>query len=382
MKKLYWRPSKVSRTVLALVALLSLAGIAAVERLQKRTKQPYLKEKLAAARLAQQALAVLKTERLHRQLPVDRELDPAETGLIGLAMSPITSNSGLLASKQTSANPNWAAVIVQMLKKAGVREGEAIAVGASGSFPALNVAVYAAAQALKLKPVVVTSVSASQFGANIPGFTWLDMEQVLFDRHVFSFRSVGASLGGVEDRGLGLSREGRAALEEAIQRHGTTQIRPANYQQSVEERMRLYTEHAGGTPIRAYINIGGGTASVGTTLGKKLFRPGLNRTPPTGAAGLDAVMTRFITDGIPVIHMVQIARLAKRYGLPDQPATIPTVGTGEIFYRQEYNEWLAGAVLAALLVVLYAFIRSDWGVRLLMATRRGKESAQPPQRMV
>jgi poly-gamma-glutamate system protein len=47
--------------------------------------------------------------------------------MIGLATSPITSTTGYLKVKQTTVNPNWAAVLVDMLKRAGVKEGDAIA---------------------------------------------------------------------------------------------------------------------------------------------------------------------------------------------------------------------------------------------------------------
>ena len=38
--------------------------------------------------------------------------------------------------------------------------------------------------------------------------------------------------------------------------------------------MDLYTRSAEGKPIKAYINVGGGTVSVGKNIGKLMFRPG------------------------------------------------------------------------------------------------------------
>ena len=168
MKKLYWRPQRVSRAALLIISLVSVAGIAATEAFLAKNRQPYYREKIAAARLAARAMDVIKTERILRDLPVDSESDPAASGLIGELMSPVTSHTGYLQAKQTSVNPNFAAVIVHELKKAGVNEGDVVAVGLTGSFPALNIAVCAALETLKVKPIAVASVAASQWGANFP----------------------------------------------------------------------------------------------------------------------------------------------------------------------------------------------------------------------
>ena len=60
-----------------------------------------------------------------------------------------------------------------------MKEGDPVAVSFSGSFPALNIAVYAAIRTLNLKPTIISSVSGSQWGANDPAFLWIDMEHFL-----------------------------------------------------------------------------------------------------------------------------------------------------------------------------------------------------------
>jgi poly-gamma-glutamate system protein len=379
MKKIYWRPHRVSNTALTLIAVLSLAGFVAVEFLKVKTKQRFYQEKMIAARLARNAFAVIKQERLKRRVPMDAEADPAQSGIIGVNMSPVTSDTGYLPAKQTSVNPNFAAVIVHLLKLAGVKEGDIVAVGPSGSFPAINVSAYAAIQTLKLRPIIITSASASQWGANAPGFLWIDMERILVERHLFTFRSVAASRGGVDDRGFGMAKEARQMLDEVILRNGLQLIDVKTSTEGVNRRMQIYGEQAGGAPIKAYINIGGGTASVGTTVGKKLFKPGLNRIAPRGATAIDSVMSRFANEGIPVIHMVYVTELADRYGLPIQPKTIPVIGEGKVFYREEYNTWLAVVVLVGILLCMVAFIRMDIGFRILRTSSRDKPEGHPEQ---
>lgn len=381
MKKLYWKPNKVSRTVLSLIAVFSLCGLVAVDRFKITKNQPHFREKLAASKLARQALSKIREERIRRNIAIDPEVDPAQTGLIGELMSSITSNNGHLPAKQTAVNPNFAAVVVHLLKQAGVRQGDLVAVGLSGSFPAVNIAVYSAIQTLKLKPVIISSASASQWGANIPEFSWLDMENYLFQQGIFQFRAAAASLGGIEDRGLGMTKKGRKILVETINRNGLPFLEVENYQQSLNNRLAIYREQAGPVPIRAYINVGGGTSSVGKKLGKISFRSGLNRPVPFVTENIESVMSNFVEMGVPVIHLVRFNKLADRYGLPRQPSRLPAVGEGIIFVRKEYSRILATSVLVAIFLVLFAFIRSDLGFRIVQTVQTRKAGKRRPEKM-
>jgi len=332
---------------------LALLGLGAVERFQVRREQPCHGERLAAARLAREAMEVVRRERLRRGPPIDPEADPAGSGLIGPLLSPITTKVGHLPAKQTSVNPNFAAVVVHELGRAGVREKDVVAISLSGSFPAINIAVLAAVESLGLQPVLVSGVTGSQFGANAPDFTWLDMERLLAEEGVFDTRSVAASPGGIEDRALGLSEEHRQLVLEAIERSGIPVLRPRDYAESVQRRWDLFHEAAGHQPISAFVNVGGGTSSVGARDGKRLFRPGLNRTAPAGASRFDSVMTRFVREGVPVIHLVRMRSLAERFGLPLQPSTLPAVGEGAVYVREERSALLTWGVLLGILACLY-----------------------------
>lgn len=381
MKNLYWRPRGISRNVLTLIALVSLLGLLSVEFLRTRERLPYYEEKVEAAQLAAQGFEVIRWARLQSGHVIDPELDPADSGLIGFAMTPVTTVTGVLPAKQTSVNPNFAAVIVEMLKEAGVKEGDVIAVGASGSFPALNICVLAAARTLNLQPIIISSVSASQFGANDPNYLWIDMERILneWNKDLFPYRSVAASYGGVNDKALGMSKDGRAALDAAIERNGLKDqlIKPKDqFEESIERRMEIYQKVAGERKIRAYINIGGGTVSVGSTLGKKDFHPGLNMRKELGKEYVDSVMSRFIDQGAPIIHLTKIQSLAEKYNLPQQPLSVPAPGEGLMLYREEYNTWLATAVLIIVVACLYAFVRSDVGYRLFQTRSRAKGDMQ------
>jgi poly-gamma-glutamate system protein len=374
---MYWRPKGVSSNALLVISAIAVAAIVLVEAFPERTSEAYLQQMLEASRLANEGIEVLRRERERRGIGIDPVADPARSGLIGVAMSDITSNTGNLLAKQTSVNPNWAAVTVQLLREAGVREGDTVAVGLSGSFPALNVAVYAAITTLRLEPIVISSVAASQWGANHPRLTWIDMERIFYDRKVFPFRSVAVSPGGGEDRAAGLSEEGLTSLMRTLRRSKLPIIEPENYAESVVERVAIYRDAAGSKPIRAYVNVGGGTSSTGTKRSKFAFQPGINRRTPPKAALIDSVMARFLDEGIPVVHFLQINRMAQRFGLPLTPQVLPPVGSGQVFLQRRYDPRLAAGSLAVIVGSLFLFIRSGRGRMAFQSARRDEEHLEP-----
>ncbi|MEZ4272784.1 MAG: poly-gamma-glutamate system protein [Myxococcota bacterium] len=350
---------------LVFVCGLALLCLYAVEVLQSHEQQPYFREKLTAARTAKSAMDLLQVERLRRKILPDPESDPAGTGMIGTVISSITSGSGSLASKQTACNPNLAAVVVQWFKQLNLKRGDVIAVGMSGSFPCANIAVLAASHTLGIQPLIISSVAASQWGANHPEFTWLDMESYLYKRGVFPFRSIAASRGGVGDRGLGISKLGRQQLDDAMERNKVEVLRPKTIEESIEQRMAIYTQYAMERPILAYVNVGGGTVSVGTKVGKKNFKPGINRRVPHAAAQIPSVLGAFIKEGAPVIHISQLIQIAEVYGIEAAPLTLPNPGEGAIFLRKEHNRWLAAGITVALFALMTWLFRLPYSVRFL-----------------
>ncbi len=360
-----------------LVALFSIAALVAVEHFQFVSKRHYYREKLAAAKQALEAMELIKQERLKLGPPIDPEVDPAESGLIGSAVTLVTSEAGDLEAKQTSINPNFAAVMVDLLKKAKVKEGDPVAVSLSGSFPALNICVYAAIATLRLKPVIIASAGSSQWGANDPNFLWIDMDHFLNSKGVFPFQSSAASMGGRNDRAREMSDKGRAMILDSIKKNGLPLINPPRVRENIDERMHIYFSQ---TTPKVYINVGGGLASAGVRSFKKILKPGLILADQPTDGKMDSVIHRFLKEGIPVIHIENVKQLARRYGLPLDPANIPRVGEGDIYYQKRYNPWLAGGALLGIVFGLYIFGRVDWGFRMLRAS--AKEEVGPPEPMV
>ena len=350
MNRLYWRPAGPSRRALSLVALLAVALLVLVESLPLNFKQEAYDQKLEASKRAHQSFVALKKERERLGIQPTPSSDPGNTGMVGATATEVTTATGSLPSKRTTINPNFAAVIVEYFHQLGLQKGDVVAVGYSGSFPAMNAVVLAAIETMELVPLVIASATASDFGASYPRFMWLDMEATLRKAGLTEAKALSASIGGIEDQGIGLSKGGLALVRDAMKRNGVPYLEPRDFLDSLEKRMRLYEKAAEGRAIRAYVNVGGGAVSVGRSRGKSLFKAGINRPGPTVMR--DSIMGRFLQKGVPAIHLVRIKSIAERWGLPIDPQIMPPVGQGGIFLHQEPNRWLAAASLLLLLGVL------------------------------
>lgn len=360
MQKSYWTHPKSSRTVVILTFLLAMGGVAATELIRDEPTATVRTQKAAAADLAQQMMQTIKTERERLGVEIDPKVDPAESGIIGLPSSIVTSNNGHLPAKQTSINPNFAAVLVEMLSQAGVEPGDTVAVGLSGSFPAMNICTCAALETMQCKPILVASAAGSQWGANLPDLMWVNMEKLLHDKELMSFRSKAVSLGGLDDQAADMTEEGITAVRQAIDRSGVPFLETNGYADSLKKRLKLYQKHAGDQPIMAYINIGGGTVSVGTSASKNLFRAGLNQHLPSETLPKDSVMSFFLNQNVPVVHLSHIETLAARYGLPLQPQKTPEPSGEVIEAPRNFNVWIAAGSLLLIFTTMYGPVLLGW----------------------
>ncbi|WCL49981.1 poly-gamma-glutamate system protein [Leptospira sp. GIMC2001] len=359
MIHIYWRTAREFKAPLVAISLIAIALLFGVEKLLITKQQIFYQEKLKASKLALRMMNRIHEENMLHGRIAKMEFDPAQSGLIGLSLSDVTSNVGYIQSKKTSINPNFAAVIIQLLIKANVQPGDRVAVGMSGSFPAINIAVLSAIEVMELKPFIISSASSSQWGANHPSFIWLDMEKILYSENYITSRTNIASLGGVEDRALGMSERSKKLLNDGIKRSNLPMFNILNFEDGVNQRMNAYAKASDIHQYKAYINIGGGSLSVGTSIGKKIFKPGLIKRIPEGGFDVDSVILRFLREDIPVINLIQIETLAKRYGLPIAPKTTPKPGEGKIFSKKEYNLWLTAIALFIIVILLYLFRKKE-----------------------
>lgn len=299
---------QLSRLVLAAAAAAGLAW--GVDAWQAQARDA---ARLRAAETMATAIERIREERTRRGIGFSPD-DVGRTGLVGEEMSPLVTTLGSLSAKRTATDTAFAALAVDLLSRAGLREGDVAAVGLSGSLPGLNVAVLSAASALRLQPLIISSVGTSQWGATDVSFTWLDIERALHEAQVLPFRSVAASKGGGTAENF-LLEEGRQYAEEAIRRNGVRTLQAASLPDAVRLHLAVYREAAGERPIKAFVNVGGSSVNVGRCDSSRI-PPGLILRLPACEERLQGLVHHFARLGLPVIHLLHVKQLARRYGLP------------------------------------------------------------------
>ncbi len=366
-----WRTGKPSKVTMIGLALFSILVFFLAERTATPEKQAFFEKKLQAANLAQLAQQAVRNSAESMGLKIDPQNDPYATGIIGQERTAITTDRGVVVSKVLATNPNYAAAFVELLQDAHVHARDVVAVGMTGSLPGWNIAFLAACKVLDVRPLIITSVGASDWGANVPGMTWLDMETIFAAKGLWKFKSLAASVGGSSDNGRGLSPEGRDLLREAIRRNHVQLIAEDTLEASIQKRMDLYRAARAGKRIVCYVNIGGGAASVGGVQNVKLIPPGLTRHLAIRNFPIRAVINRMAEEGLPVINLLDVPKLAPRWNFPivleDKP---PEIGQGTLFFQDRYSVTNTIVLTLILAAVLFVFIRIDLAHYLFRRKRK------------
>lgn len=357
MKMSEGKPGNVTLIGLTLFAILVFV---IAEKTAEPERQPYYEKKLQAAKTTLLAMQAIKDYSRTLGISMDLQNDPYRTGLIGQERTPITSDRGVVNAKILAANPNFAAAFVDMLVKAKVKKRSVVAVGMTGSLPGWNIAFLAACDALELTPVVISSVGASDWGANLPSLTWLDMERVLNERGILQYKSTAASIGGPSDNGRGLSPEGRDMIKAAIERNKVQFINESTLQGSIGKRLEIYSATSGDRPITCYINIGGGSASLGGTANARLIPPGLTQHLAVMNFPMRGVINLMAEQGLPVINLLDVEKLALKYNLPAEVIDkAPELGEGSLYFKDRYSVSSTIILTIILAVVVFVVIRID-----------------------
>lgn len=329
--------------VLLGLAAISLALYAVTLLATRQVDPASASRKLAVSRKLLLAQDVLRQTRARLGLPLSAD-DRLQTGWIGTKASILTTDPGSLPAKISVTNPNFGAVVLDLLTNVGVRQGDTVAIGMTGSFPALDAAVIMAAEELGAQPVIISSVGASQWGANEPGFTWPVMERALYMAHLIHSRSVAISRGG--SRSLPL--ETIDALETQARASGLPYLDDRHLSQSIRQHMALYQEAATGKRIAAFVNVGGAVVNVGIQGSQ------VNAADVSTSTG---ILGSFQALGIPTVDLRKIRQLCRQYNLPWNPAAQPPVGAGTPFRHGT----------PAVLIVLCFFVQI---ATLVIAARR------------
>ena len=120
------------------IMLIALAGVALAAYvvfswMGLEARSASYRPEIVAARRTLQAELVIGEIKGSDNVAAQVAGDSVQAAMIGLPTSAITTDPGSLRSKVTSTNPNFAAAVVAMLRKAGVGPGDVVAVSYTGS---------------------------------------------------------------------------------------------------------------------------------------------------------------------------------------------------------------------------------------------------------
>jgi poly-gamma-glutamate system protein len=273
---------------------------------------------IAAMRTMREAEAIIRSAKA--KAGVGAEVAGDFSGLIGSEWTPLVTTLGSLEAKRTATNPLWAAVLTRRLSDEGIGPGDVIAAGFSGSFPGLNLAVMAAAHVLGAEVDAVSSVTASTWGANQPGFTWPEIECRVVRSGLLPRASVAVTSGGDDDNARDLEPDARAAAgrirDAAAVCLGAVALRPSDLRDAILRRFSTYRRAANGRPIALYVNVGGTSASLGRSIAVLRLRSGFAFPIPFDRSEDRGVMARFADERIRILTLLNIRDLAIRWGVP------------------------------------------------------------------
>lgn len=340
---------------IVLAAAVAAFGLALAEGPRQASaalaKTAFYDSQVQAATIMRDCTLAIAQERTARKISLDPELDPNGTGLIGAEFTEITTTLGVLEAKRTSTNPAFAALMVRYFLGAGLEPGDVVAVGASGSFPALILATLSACRALDLQPVVVYSIGASMYGANIPDFTFGDMLMLLNRRGLLPYTLAAVSFGGEGDAGAGgILGQGTECFEQAAARSGAPLLKAVTVADSIRQRMDVFSDTATRLrrPVACFVNVGGATANYGNTSASLDFPNGLVMQPTVASAHPErGLIFEYAAMGVPVINLLDVRGLAIRNGLPVDPIPLPPPGDGGVYFVQVHSRPAAAVALLA-----------------------------------
>lgn len=344
-----WIKGKVTTKIIILSASIAILSLFIVSMSDSKTRHPaFLKQIKAADKMASAEKLIYKAK-IDKGYKIDSSLDPNKTALIGREYTDITTTLGDLKAKRTATNPDFAALISRYFYQLNLKKGDKIAVGASGSFPGLILAVLSAAEVFDLNVSLIYSVGSSMYGANIPDFTFIDMLYYLNKKSVLTTKITALSLGGDNDRADNLFFvESKETFFNIASKTDIPLIYEDTLKESIEKRINILEKNSGNEKFKCFINIGGASANFGNTASSIKFQNGL-----TIPGKLDIKYTEnglisyYLNKNIPVIHLLNIENLARKSGVQVDPVPLPDTTNADVYYIVKYNK-----VVIKLLILL------------------------------
>ncbi|MFC2119420.1 poly-gamma-glutamate system protein [Bacteroidota bacterium] len=366
--KLIVKPSSINnknliskkKKFLIINALIGIILIVSTTFIINNKESVFIPETEKAARIMEKSIQAIADYCSENNININSFNDPFSTGLIGPEMSEITTSIGHLEAKRSTINPNFAAIIVNMLMEANVKRGDTIAIACSGSFPSLLLASTSAAKAMGIHPRIILSLGSSSFGASNIDFNILDIFNILYENNIVDYKPIAISLGGEKDIGEEFNKNIIKKLIHKIQLAGIPFLYEQDLQKNVNKRNALYLTDSL-LKIKAFINTGGAYANMGVSPLILNLRPGLIKSANIPEKSKHGMIFFMLEKKIPVIHLLFIKAITQEYNLNWDPAFIPE------FKNSIYNnsKHLPPVVICLSIIYLLYFIYMLFQYRML-----------------
>ena len=145
------------------------------------------------------------------------------------------------------------------------------------------------------------------------------MEGLLIRDGLFPYRSVACSLGGIIDTRGGIDGTGIEAGRAAIRRNGVVYLDEGGVKSvtaEVERRMSVWTREMDGHAPAVFVNVGGSQTALGADTEAAGLPAGLLTGPVHTVDPDRGTIARMRERGVPVVHLLGIRALARRFGIP------------------------------------------------------------------
>ena len=127
-KKTPFIPAIQKTSNLVVLSVLSLFCFIVSINVKTVEVSPSYNSKVKAANLMKTAMHELKNYRMEQSIFIDIENDPNETGLVGEPFSLITTDEGDLDAKLTTLDPNFSAIIVDLMYQLNLSKNDTVAI--------------------------------------------------------------------------------------------------------------------------------------------------------------------------------------------------------------------------------------------------------------
>ena len=236
-----FRPSIQKTRVLFSIAILNIFLYIIVSATISTNKDKNYDLKVKVATKVSLALDLLKIEGRDFEY-MDR--DPFDTRLIFNRNSALLTDIGKYQAKVTALKPNFSALVIDFFSKAGLAEGDTVALSMTGSMPGANIAVLVACKEMGLEYTSISSLGASEWGATDMNLSWPKMEKILFENNLIKHTSNKFTYGGSGDY-LKRGKESRQDYGGQIKRQKIDSLMKDLYpEESLKELFLVYNLHS------------------------------------------------------------------------------------------------------------------------------------------